>query len=89
MPEENIDIVRKNLGSGKLLFGEKEAIKAIKKGNAKTIFTASNTKEELKKDLKRFQKIGDFEIKPLKLNNSQLGAVCKKQYNISIVTLLK
>jgi ribosomal protein L30E len=88
MPE-NVDIVRKNLGSNKLLFGEREAIKAIKKGEAKIIFTASNIKEGLKEDLVRYKKIGDFEIKPLKLTNVQLGAICKKQYNISIVTLLK
>ena len=87
--EKDISIIRKNLDNGKVIFGESETLKAVKKGSAAIVFLASNAKEELKKSLERYKKTGKFELKQLDIDNNELGAFCKKQFNIAVLTLLK
>lgn len=87
--EKELDLLRKNLKSDKLRFGEKECIKAVMAGKADKVFVASNAKDELKERLERYAKQGGFELILLNSTNSQLGAICKKQYNIAVATLVK
>lgn len=81
--------IRKNLTTKKLIIGTDETLKNIRKGLITKVYVASNCPEDLMKDLRRYSKISGFEIFDTKLPNDELGAVCKKPFNIALLGVLK
>lgn len=81
--------IRKNLITKKLIIGTDETLKNIRKGLITKVYVASNCPEDLMKDLRRYSKISGFEIFDTKLPNDELGAVCKKPFNIALLGVLK
>lgn len=81
--------IRKNLTTKKLIIGTDETLKNIRKGLITKVYVASNCSEDLMKDLRRYSKISGFEIFDTKLPNDELGAVCKKPFNIALLGVLK
>jgi len=86
MHEEEI---RKNLATKKLVIGTDETLKNIRKGLITKVYVASNCSEDLMNDLRRYSKMSGFEILETKLPNDELGAVCKKPFNIALLGVLK
>jgi large subunit ribosomal protein L30e len=77
--ERNLRIA---INTGKVLFGIKEARKALEKRTAKMIVLAENCPSEFLKDhegAKVLQFPGD---------NIALGALCGKPFSISVVTIV-
>ncbi|GIU69936.1 MAG: 50S ribosomal protein L30e [Candidatus Woesearchaeota archaeon] len=81
--------IRKNLAAGKIIIGTDETLKNIRKGLIAKVYVASNCSEDVFKDLKKYSKISGFEILETKLPNDELGAICKKPFNIAMLGLLK
>ncbi len=81
--------IRKNLTTKKLIIGTDETLKNIRKGLITKVYVASNCSEDLMKDLRRYSKMSGFEIFDTKLPNDELGAVCKKPFNIALLGVLK
>lgn len=81
--------IRKGLTTKKLVIGTDETLKNIRKGLIKKVYTASNCSADIMKDLKRYAKMSGFEIADTKLPNDELGAVCKKPFNIALLGMLK
>lgn len=81
--------IRKNLTTKKLIIGTDETMKNIRKGLIIKVYVASNCSEDLMKDLRRYSKMSGFEIFDTKLPNDELGAVCKKPFNIALLGVLK
>ncbi|MEM4637995.1 MAG: ribosomal L7Ae/L30e/S12e/Gadd45 family protein [Candidatus Woesearchaeota archaeon] len=83
------DEIRKNLTTKKLIIGSDETLKNIRKGKIVKVYVASNCSDEILRDLKKYSKISGFEVLETKIPNEELGAVCKKPFNISVLGLLK
>ncbi len=81
--------IRKGLATKKLVIGTDETLKNIRKGLIRVVYVASNCSEDVMKDLKRYSKMSGFEIFDTKLPNDELGAVCKKPFNIALLGMLK
>lgn len=81
--------IRKSLTTKKLIIGSDETLKNIRKGKIAKVYVASNCSDEILRDLKRYSKISGFELLETKISNEELGAVCKKPFNISVLGLLK
>jgi ribosomal protein L30E len=81
--------IRKNLTTKKLIIGTDETLKNIRKGLIHKVYTASNCSGDILKDLNRYSKMSGFEILDTKLPNDELGAVCKKPFNIALLGVLK
>ena len=81
--------IRKNLTTKKLVIGTDETLKNIRKGLIIRVYVASNCSEEAMKDLNKYSKMSGFEIFDTKLPNDELGAVCKKPFNIALLGVLK
>lgn len=81
--------IRKNLTAKKIIIGTDETLKNIRKGLVTKVYIASNCSDEVIKDLKRYSKISGFEILDTKLPNDELGAICKKPFNIAMLGVLK
>lgn len=70
------------INTGKVLFGSREARKAIKNGTAKMIVLASNCPNEF------LRKQKDAKILEFPGDNIALGALCAKPFSISAVTIV-
>jgi ribosomal protein L30E len=81
--------IRKHLTTKKLVIGTDETLKNIRKGLITKVYAASNCSADVKKDLGRYAKISGFEVLDTKLPNDELGAVCKKPFNIALLGVMK
>ena len=68
------------------ILGTKETIKRIKQGKINKVFLASNCREDIKKQIHYYAKIGKIEVYEMKETSAELGTVCKKPYAISVLS---
>lgn len=77
--------IKKLLGTKNLIIGKDETMKAIRAGELKKVFLASNAASGLKDDIEYYNKIKEFEVVLLKMNNEDLGIMCKKPFSIQVL----
>lgn len=77
--------IKKLLGTKNLIIGKDETMKAIRAGELKKVFLASNVDSSLKEDIEYYNKIKEFEVVLLKMNNEDLGIMCKKPFSIQVL----
>jgi ribosomal protein L30E len=82
-----MDEIKKLLGTENLLIGEDRTMKALRSGELKKVFLASNAKDSLKEDVEHYAKLSGFEVVNLKINNEDLGILCKKPFNVQVLGL--
>lgn len=82
-----MDEIKKLLGTENLLIGEERTMKALRSGELKKVFLASNAKDSLKSDVEHYAKLSEFEVVNLKINNEDLGVLCKKPFNVQVLGL--
>ncbi len=81
----SIDL-KKDLKEKKPIIGSDRTLKALKNGKLERIYMASNTKEDIKEDIKYYSKLANVKVIELKEDNSKLGIICKKPFNISVIS---
>ena len=86
--QESIDI-KKELKTRKIVIGTKEVMKNLKLNKIEKIYLASNCNDNSKKELEYYSKLLKIPIIMLKQPNDELGLICKKQYFISMLGVLK
>ncbi len=84
-----MDELRKALQGKKAIIGADKSIKNLKLGKLKKIFIAVNCPAKLKEDIRYYSKEAGCEIKQLRVPNDELGTICKKQFSIAVIGLLK
>ncbi|MFH1316446.1 MAG: ribosomal L7Ae/L30e/S12e/Gadd45 family protein [Candidatus Woesearchaeota archaeon] len=87
MPD--IDEIKKNLETGKLVIGTNNTLNNIKLGNIQKVFITKNCSDDVRKDLDNYNKVEKIEIIQLDIANDELGSICKKPFSISVIGLLK
>ena len=71
--------------SGKAILGYKSTIKALKKGQLKAIFVASNTPSVIKAEINYYAHLAQAEVHLYSGNNIDLGSACGKYYRVSLL----
>ncbi len=71
--------MKKVMKTGKVYLGYKQALKAIKKGEAKLIIVANNAPHRIEADVPVIEIDGD---------GFDLGALCGKPFSVSVVTIV-
>lgn len=71
----------------KLVIGSERTIKLMKQGKIKKVFLASNCREEIKNQIKRYAELSKVEVYEMKEANDELGTICKKSYSISVISV--
>ncbi|MEM1535683.1 MAG: ribosomal L7Ae/L30e/S12e/Gadd45 family protein [Candidatus Pacearchaeota archaeon] len=69
---------------GKTIFGLKRTLKLLKKGEVQKIYLASDAPPLPKFNLKE-----KVEIIKLNQNKEELKEICRKKFNISVISVLK
>lgn len=85
----DIEEIRKNLKSEKLIIGAEETIKALKHGKLSKVYLASNCSPAIRSDIEHYTKLGGTELVNLDMPNDELGVACRKTFSISVLSMLK
>jgi len=89
MAKDNLADLKQVLGTEKALLGTSRTLKEIKKGNIERVFLSKNTPKHVREDLRHYSDISGFEVVELDIPNDELGTVCRKQFSVSIVSVMK
>lgn len=81
--------IKKLLGSEKLVIGTDEVLKNLKNNKVLKVALSSNCNAETKNDVEHYAGLSEVEVVELDIPNDQLGVVCKKPFNVSIIAILK
>jgi ribosomal protein L30E len=80
-----ISQINKIIEAEKAVFGINETLKLIKKKQIEGVFIASNCPEEIEAKLNELK----VEVKESEKTNLELGVLCKKSFNVSVVGVRK
>jgi len=87
--QSSVTDIKKELKTKKIVIGTKIVIKNLRLNKLEKVYIASNCKESSKKELEYYSKLLNIPIITLKQPNDELGVICKKQYSISMLGVLK
>ncbi|MEM2192451.1 MAG: 50S ribosomal protein L30e [Candidatus Hadarchaeales archaeon] len=75
--------------SGKLIFGTRKSVKALKNGLAKAVVVAANCPEKIFLDIKHYTKIAKIPLHVFEGDSRGLGIACGKPFTINVVTVVE
>lgn len=81
--------IKKHLKDNKLVIGTKQTIKKLRLGKLQRVFLSSNCPEAVKKEISRYCEMSECKAEQLKIPNTELGVLCRKQFPVSVLGLLK
>lgn len=85
----SVDEIKKQLKTGKLLLGVNQTLKNLKLGKLEKVFVSSNCKQSVLDDINYYCSFSNTPVVQLGVPNTELGVVCRKQFSISVLGLLK
>ncbi len=86
---EKLNELKKSLKEGKLVIGTKNTLKNLSRGNVSKIWLSKNTPEKVSDEIIGYAKLSEVPVERLDIPNDELGIICKKQYSVSVASLLK
>jgi len=81
--------IKKMLKSGSLVIGTERTIKALKLGKVQKVLLSSNCPADVEKDINYYAGLSGAEPHKLEYKNEELGAICKKPFSVSVLSMLK
>lgn len=81
--------IKKHVKLGDLVIGTKRTIKSLRKGTLAKIYFANNCPEPIAEDIEHYAALANTEVQKLDVACDELGAVCKKPFLISVVSIPK
>jgi len=78
----------KELKTKKVIFGPRVILKNLKNSNIEKIYISNDFPESIIKDLQKFKSIKDKIIRT-DMNKEELKEMCKRPFNISIISILR
>ena len=86
---DELSEIKKLIKSGRLVIGTESTIKKLKADKVEKVWLSSNVPSMLKDDIARYGKMSTVKVVSLGIPNDELGVQCKKQFSVSVVSLLK
>ena len=77
--------IRQMLKDGHLVIGTRMTMKLLRQNNVKKVYLASNAPAALREDVDHYSKIAGVAVTHVKMNNEELGTLCKKPFSISLI----
>jgi large subunit ribosomal protein L30e len=71
--------------SGKAVLGTKSTLKALRRGNLKVIFVASNTPSIVKAEINYYALLSNTHVYSYAGNNIDLGSACGKYHRVAVL----
>lgn len=86
---DSIDEIKKLSKANNLIIGTKNTLKKLKIGSVEKVWLSSNCPPKFSDDISKYCDISKVKLEKLDITNSDLGVICKKQYAVSVVSVLK
>jgi large subunit ribosomal protein L30e len=86
---DELSEIKNAIKGKKIMIGTDKTIKALKLGKLSKVFLASNASEGVMEKIERYSKLTNTKVIKLKIQNDELGSVCKKPFSISVLSILK
>jgi ribosomal protein L30E len=51
------------------------------------VYLAENAEQSVKEDIQHYAKVTDTDVEQLNIANDELGTICKKPFNIQVVSV--
>lgn len=81
--------IRTAADTGRIIFGERETLKAVKNKDVKLVIFASNCPPNLREDLERYAKISKIPIYQFAGSALELGTTCGRRHFISMMGVVE
>ena len=81
--------LKKYVESKKAILGTQRTMKQLKAGALAKVFVSANIPQEVKEDIAHYSKLYNVELVELDKPNTDVGVMCKKQFPISVLSVLK
>lgn len=72
-----------------VIVGLATVVKGLQQGKLVKVFLASNSPAKMKEDLVRYATLAHIPVHELSQNNEELGVLCKKNFMVSVVGLIR
>lgn len=83
------DEIKEALKAKKIAIGTKETLKGIKRGNISKIIISEDCPKEPKDSIEFNAKIAGIEIEVYNKSSKELGTICKKPFQITVLSIKK
>jgi ribosomal protein L30E len=81
--------MKKELAEGKAVVGTETVLKSLKGGKLNKVYLSSNCPDGVKKDVEYYSSLVKVPVVFLKMNNEEIGVLCKKHFFISVLGVKK
>lgn len=71
----------------KLIIGTEETLKKLKQGKVSKVYLSSNVDKETEESIDYYCKVFNVEVQKLTQNNEEIGVMCRKPFNISVLSV--
>ena len=86
---KEIQELKKEITSSKIVIGFKESLKDLKKGELVKVYLSSNCPADMKEDVSRYAALMNINVQDLEMDNEEFGVFCKKHFFISVLGVKK
>lgn len=87
--DDTAEMLKAKAQQKELVVGMERVIKGIQRGKLVKVFLASNSPAKMKEDLIRYAALAHISVYELPQTNEELGIICKKNFLVSVVGLIR
>lgn len=89
--EESKEIkeLKEKILAKKVILGTEKVLKSLRQGELSKVFLASNSTDKLRQDVEYYTKLAKILVIKLDLNNEDLGILCKKNFFVTVIGILR
>ena len=82
--------IKELMVSKKIILGTDLTLKGLKQGNVKTVFVTVNCPVNVKEDIAHYANVAGAKVENLEdVTNKDLGVICRKSFDISVMSETK
>ncbi len=85
---DETELLKTKAQQRQLLIGAERVLKSLKGKKVSRVFVASNCPAKIKEDVTYYAKLAEVPVTEAKLNNEEMGLVCKKNFLVSVVAIM-
>lgn len=86
---DELNNIKKGLKEKKVIIGTDNTIKKLRKNKVSKVWLSSNVPKNMKDELSHYCSLNNVELIQLNIPNDELGVICKKQFSISVLSMVK
>ncbi len=87
--EDFAEELKKKFAEKKIVLGLNETKRKLLSNKLEKIILAKNISDEIKEELERKCKLAGVKVEISEFSNEELGVLCKKQFFVSVLGVLK